>query len=188
MIAGEGVVLDQLPPGALVALAALLGLVQPGLDVLASRAGVVAGRQPVDVLGALGPPVLGLVGQARADVQRDARLLHHCGPCGEASSRTRFVSASSEKERRCRASRRRCRPPSRADRRPPRRRPADRSCGCCGRALLDPRDHIRPGRVAEEVRVAPEASGTSTGTGRRILETMRPRCPRPRRRGRCRSP
>ena len=67
----ERVVLDQLAPGALVAGLPLLGLVQPGLDVLAGRAGVVAGRQPVDVDGALGAPAAGLVGEAGADVERD---------------------------------------------------------------------------------------------------------------------
>ena len=60
----EGVVLDDLAPGALVALAAVLGLVEPGLAVLAGGAGVVAGRQSVDVLGTLGPPVARLVGEA----------------------------------------------------------------------------------------------------------------------------
>ena len=67
----ERVVLDDLVPGTLVPLAAVLGLVQPGLAVLAGGAGVVTGGQPVDVLGALGPPAAGLVGEAGADVERD---------------------------------------------------------------------------------------------------------------------
>jgi hypothetical protein len=60
----EGVVLDDLVPGPLVASVAVLGLVQPRLAVLAGGAGVVAGRQSVDVLGALGPPVARFVGEA----------------------------------------------------------------------------------------------------------------------------
>ena len=44
----ERVVLHDLAPGALVALAALLGVVEPLLDVLPGRAGVIAGRQPVE--------------------------------------------------------------------------------------------------------------------------------------------
>ena len=67
----ERVVLGQLAPGALVAAVALLGLVQPGLHVLAGRAGVVAGRHPVDVDGAFVAPAAGVVGAAGADVEGD---------------------------------------------------------------------------------------------------------------------
>ena len=87
----ERVVLDDLVPGALVALAAVLGLIQPGLAVLTGGAGVVTGGQPVDVLGALGPPAAGLVGEAGADVERNGVGMpdgHHCGPCGVSASRS----------------------------------------------------------------------------------------------------
>ena len=67
----QRVVLHQPSPGPLVARLPLLCLVQPGLDVLARRAGVVAGRQAVDVDGALGAPAAGLVGEAGADVEGD---------------------------------------------------------------------------------------------------------------------
>src|SRR5581483_320147 len=75
------VVFHDPPPGALVLLPACLRLVQPLLDVLAGRAGVVARRQPVDVDRPLRPPAAGLVGQAGADVEGDReRLLHHTAP------------------------------------------------------------------------------------------------------------
>jgi len=48
---GQRVVADQLPPGALEV--AGLRQRQPGLDVLSGGAGVVAGRQEIDVLGTL---------------------------------------------------------------------------------------------------------------------------------------
>ena len=75
---GERVLLHDLPPRPLVAVAALLRLVEPGLDVLAGGAGAVAGRHAVDVDGALGAPAAGLVGAAGADLERDReRLVHH---------------------------------------------------------------------------------------------------------------
>jgi hypothetical protein len=74
----QRVVLHQLAPGPLVTALPLLGLVQPGLDVLPGRTGVVAGRQAVDVDGPLGAPAAGLVGEAGADVERDrVRLVVH---------------------------------------------------------------------------------------------------------------
>ena len=92
----ERVVLHDLTPGCLVAVAAVLGVVEPLLDVLAGRTGVVAGRQPVDVDGPLGAPAAGLVGEARADVQRDREgLLHQRGPpCVSTSRRVRLLSSS----------------------------------------------------------------------------------------------
>jgi hypothetical protein len=51
-------------PGLLVV--ARLGVEQPALDVLAGRAGVVAGRQAVDVHRPHGAPAAGVVGEARA--------------------------------------------------------------------------------------------------------------------------
>ncbi len=66
---GERVVGHDLAPGVFVR--RLLGVVQPLLHVLAGRAGVVAGRQPVDVHGPLGAPGTGLVGKAGADAEGD---------------------------------------------------------------------------------------------------------------------
>ena len=83
---GQRVVLDELAPRRLVV--AGLGVVEPVLDVLAGRAGVVARRQPVHVHGPLLAPGAGLVGEARADVQRDReRLVHHAPPSPFASAR-----------------------------------------------------------------------------------------------------
>ena len=72
---GQRVVGHDLPPGLLVV--ALLGVVEPFLAVLAGRAGVAARRQAVHVGGHLGAPGPGLVGQARADVERDGEGLVH---------------------------------------------------------------------------------------------------------------
>jgi hypothetical protein len=47
MIAGKGIVFRQVPPGAFVV--AGFGVEQPALDVLAGRALLVAGRQPVNI-------------------------------------------------------------------------------------------------------------------------------------------
>ena len=71
----ERVVGDEPPPRRLVA--AVLGRVQPALDLLAGRAGVVARREPVDVDRTLAAPGAGVVGQAGADVQRDRERLVH---------------------------------------------------------------------------------------------------------------
>ena len=72
--------LHDLAPATLVA--ALLGVVQPGLDVLPGRARVAAGRDALDVDGPLGAPRAGLVRTARADVQRDREglLAHGASP------------------------------------------------------------------------------------------------------------
>ena len=79
---GERVVRHDLAPRRLVV--ALLGVVEPPLDVLAGRAGVVARRQQVHVDRPLGAPGAGLVGQAGADVQRDREgLVHHCSSRSE---------------------------------------------------------------------------------------------------------
>ena len=75
---GERVVLDEGTPRRLV----LPGLrvVEPALDVLAGRAGVVAGRQAVDVDGSLDAPGTGVVRPARPGVERDReRVLAHLG-------------------------------------------------------------------------------------------------------------
>src|ERR1039457_7151066 len=81
----QRVVLDQLAPGRLVV--ARLGVVEPLLDVLARRAGVVAGRQAMDVVRALVAPGAGLVREARADVQCDCEgFVHHAGEPSSGSS------------------------------------------------------------------------------------------------------
>ena len=73
---GERVVGHDLAPRRFVA--PLLRVVEPPLDVLPGRAGVVARRQQVDVDRPLGAPGAGLVGQAGADVEGDReRLVHH---------------------------------------------------------------------------------------------------------------
>ena len=75
---GKGIVAHDLAPGRLVR--AVLGQVQPLLDVLAGGAGVVARRQAIHVHGALDPPAAGLVGQAGADLECDGEgLLHQDG-------------------------------------------------------------------------------------------------------------
>ena len=86
---GERVGRHDRAPGPLVAVAALLGVVQPRLDVLARGAGVVAGRLPLDVHRPLGAPGSRLVGAARADVEGDRERLVHLGsyPWAGASSR-----------------------------------------------------------------------------------------------------
>src|SRR5690606_27899846 len=66
---GQRVVPREHAPGLLVV--AGLRVEQPALDVLARRAGVVAGRQPVHVLRAHGAPGARAVGEARARVERD---------------------------------------------------------------------------------------------------------------------
>ena len=68
---GEGVVGHDLPPGLLVV--ALLGMEEPGLDVLPRRALVVAGRHPVEIDRAEGAPGAGLVGQGGADLEGDGK-------------------------------------------------------------------------------------------------------------------
>ena len=91
---GEGVVLHDPAPGTLVAGTALLGLVEPALDVLTRGAGVVAGRHPVRVDGTLGAPGARLVGPAGADVQGDReRLVHHSSPSGSSPKRAMLRSA-----------------------------------------------------------------------------------------------
>ena len=73
---GERVVLHDLPPGRFVA--ALLGLVEPPLDVLPGRARGVA-RRPGPRRPALGAPAAGVVGQARPDAEgdREGPVSHH---------------------------------------------------------------------------------------------------------------
>ena len=76
---GQRVVLDEPAPRRLVGPG--LGVVQPALDVLASRAGVVARRHTVDVDGPLDPPRPGSVVPARPSVERDReRVLAHLDP------------------------------------------------------------------------------------------------------------
>ena len=72
---GHGVVLHERAPGRLVV--AALGVEEPALDVLARGAGVVAGRQAVEVLGAQRAPGAGVVGEAGARVQRDGEGFSH---------------------------------------------------------------------------------------------------------------
>ena len=75
---GERVVRHQDLPGLLVT--TVLGFVQPALDVLPCRAGVVAWGQRVSVQRPLGAPRTRLVGQAGSDFQRDREgLLGHTG-------------------------------------------------------------------------------------------------------------
>ena len=73
----ERVVLHEHAPGLLVL--AGLGVKQPGLDVLAGRALVVARRQPVQVDRARGAPASGVVRQRAADVQGDGKGFLHEG-------------------------------------------------------------------------------------------------------------
>ena len=72
---GHRIVGRQQAPGRFVV--AGLGVVEPALDVLARRAGVVAGRQAVHVLRADRPPGAGVVGEAGARVERDGEGLAH---------------------------------------------------------------------------------------------------------------
>ena len=94
---GERVVLHQHAPGGLVV--ALLRVVEPALDVLAGRAGVVARRQPAQVVGALGAPRAGLVGQAGADVERDGEGLVHHSSSRSGARRARRSTSSSGRRR-----------------------------------------------------------------------------------------
>ena len=89
---GQRVVLHDLLPGQLVP--ALLGVVEPLLDVLPGRAGVVTRRQPVHVDRPLGPPRAGLVGQARTHVQGDSEgLVPHGVSSGASPKRAMLRSA-----------------------------------------------------------------------------------------------
>ena len=72
---GQRIVLRQHAPGVFVV--AGFGVIEPGLDVLAGRAGVVAGRQTIDIDRPLGAPGAGLVGEARADVEGDGEGMVH---------------------------------------------------------------------------------------------------------------
>ena len=65
----QRVVAHDLAPGSLVV--AFLGEGQPGLDILAGRAGMVARRQTVQIDGPFGTPGPGLVQQAAARIQGD---------------------------------------------------------------------------------------------------------------------
>ena len=85
----QRVVPHQLAPGFLVV--AGLGVEQPALDVLAGRAGMVAGRQAVDIDRPHGAPGAGAIGERGAGVERDGEGLIHggarprdgtCGCCG----------------------------------------------------------------------------------------------------------
>ncbi len=85
---GKRVVLDERAPCGLVV--AALGMVEPGLDVLAGGARVVARRQAVDVDRPRGPPRARLVGERGADVERDReRLVHQAASL--VSSRPNFA-------------------------------------------------------------------------------------------------
>ena len=69
----EGVVGHDLAPGLLVV--ALLGVKEPGLDVLSGRTLMVAGRHPVQIDRAEGAPGAGLVGEGGADLEGDGKGL-----------------------------------------------------------------------------------------------------------------
>ena len=64
----------------------ILGVVEPLLDVLPGRAGVVARWQAVHVDGSLHPPRSCPVGQARADVEGDGERLVHQSPLSASSA------------------------------------------------------------------------------------------------------
>ena len=80
----QGIVLHQALPGG--GIIAALGLEEPFLDVLPGRAGVVAGRQPVDIDRPLGAPRTGVVLQARSGIEGDGegqgRVLHGLSSAG----------------------------------------------------------------------------------------------------------
>ena len=71
----EGVVAHQPPPRGLIA--AILSGVEPPLDLLPGRAGVVARWQPVDVDGTLAAPAAGVICQAGPHVQCDRKRFVH---------------------------------------------------------------------------------------------------------------
>jgi hypothetical protein len=57
------------------------GMGQPSLNVFARRAGVIARRQPVHIDRPGGTPGTGVVGEARAGVERDGeRVFHQASP------------------------------------------------------------------------------------------------------------
>ena len=72
---GQRIVSRQRAPGRFVV--AGFGVAQPALDVLARRAGVVAGRQTVDIDRPFRAPASGVVELARADVERDGEGVFH---------------------------------------------------------------------------------------------------------------
>ncbi len=72
----QRIVLGQRSPRGFVV--AGLGVIQPALDVLAGRAGVVARRQAIQIDRPVGAPRAGLVGEARADIEGDGERLVHC--------------------------------------------------------------------------------------------------------------
>ncbi len=82
---GQRVVAGEQAPGLLVF--AGLGVEQPALDVLARRAGVIAGWQSVDVNGPDRAPGAGPVGEARARVERDRERLGLHRVASDSSSR-----------------------------------------------------------------------------------------------------
>ena len=81
----ERVVGHQTPPRGFVA--AVLGGVQPALDLFAGGAGVIARRESIDVDRALAAPGTGVVGQAGVDVQGDREWLVHRAHASSGSSR-----------------------------------------------------------------------------------------------------
>ena len=82
---GQRIVCGERPPGVLVV--AGLGMGEPALNVLAGRAGGVAGRQAVDIDRPLGAPRAGMVELARADVERDGvGVFHQCLASAASSS------------------------------------------------------------------------------------------------------
>ena len=89
---GQGVLAhDDAPRGLVVA---LLGVVQPALDVFRGRTGVRARRQAVDVDRSLDSPRTGLVGETRAHAQRDGEGGGHSSSSCKSPNRSMLRSAS----------------------------------------------------------------------------------------------
>ena len=84
MTAGKGLTRRISPPCGLVG--AVLGQIQPTLDILAGWAGVIARGEPVHVHRPLGPPAAGLVGQARPHLECDGEGLFHQAGTSSVSS------------------------------------------------------------------------------------------------------
>ena len=135
------------------------------------RAGVVAGRQPIHVDGALGPPAARLVGQAGADVERDREGLSLIAPAvGLGKQRIRLLLLGVDGPAGRRQSAASVASPESA---PPRRRRAARSAGCCGRRSPG---GARSRRCAPARRTGARSGAAASGTprpapGRRIFET-----------------
>ena len=70
------IVLGERAPSLLVV--AGFGVIEPALDVLTRRTGVVARRQTIQIERAVGAPATGLVGERGPDIEGDReRLVHH---------------------------------------------------------------------------------------------------------------